>query len=280
MIQLCIGLVLLSQDTSLSYRRFAYEIVMQFSSRKTVSFLVLCCASQLMRAFRQTAHSVQRLQRSATSSIPNSIVRPASTLSALVPRKFAARHRFFKLTALAAMASTTTIAAAAGKQQAPIEIFRSDYKPSDFYVSDIFMSFQLDTHESVVTTTSQLSRSISPSSKGADLILDGEDLDLLQIKIAGTVITAEHYTYEGGKLRIPSASFPVGAEDSFELETSVRLKPDQNLALSGLYKSGQCIKLHRHFGYDLIGDLHIFAVTFDHDVRYLQEWRKCQKDVI
>lgn len=214
---------------------------MQFSSRRTFNLLLLSCTVQLMKAFRQTAHSVQRFQRTTVSYIPNSIARPTSTLSALLPRKFSSRHRLFKLTALAAMASTTTIAAAAGKQQAPVETFRSDYKPSDFYISDIFLSFQLDTHESVVTATSQLTRSISPSSKGADLILDGEDLDLLQIKISGKVIPAELYTYESGKLRIPSASFPPNSEDTFELETSVRLKPDQNLALSGLYKSGEHI---------------------------------------
>ena len=189
-----------------------------------------------MKAFRQTAHSVQRLQRSATLSVPKSIVRPASTLSGLVTGKSFGRHRLFKLGALAAMASTS-VASAAAKQQAPVATYRSDYKPSDFFVSDIFLSFQLDTHESIVTTTSQLTRSISPSSLGADLILDGEELDLMEVKVSGTIIPKEIYSYEGGKLRIPSASLP-STSSAFELETSVRLKPDQNLALSGLYKSG------------------------------------------
>jgi aminopeptidase N len=95
------------------------------------------------------------------------------------------------------MASTTAAAAVADKQQAPpIETFRSDYKPSDFFISDIFLSFQLDTHESIVTTTSHLTRSISPASKEADLVLDGEDLDLMQIKIGGSIISPEVYTYE------------------------------------------------------------------------------------
>ena len=125
---------------------------------------------------------------------------------------------------------------------APVEIFRSDCKPSDFYVSDTYMSFQLDTHESIVTTTSQMTRSISPASKGADLILDGEDLDLIDVKIAGVLIAPEIYKYEDGKLRIPSTALP---SDIFELQTSVRLKPDQNLALSGLYKSGTHLRPSR-----------------------------------
>jgi hypothetical protein len=39
-------------------------------------------------------------------------------------------------------------------------------------------------------------RSVSPESKNADLILDGEDLELLQLKISGVIIFAGAYKYE------------------------------------------------------------------------------------
>jgi hypothetical protein len=45
-------------------------------------------------------------------------------------------------------------------------------------------------------------------------------------------------------LHIPSALLPSNSADTFELETSVKLKPDQNLALSGLYKSGIYIRTY------------------------------------
>ena len=212
---------------------------MQFGIKTVTKFLLLLLTQQMisLRALRQSLTNAKRLQRGAISGAALKCnLRPVVTSpSSRAQQGSMSRNRLFRLGALAAMASTTAVASSAAKAQAPVEIFRSDYKPSDFYVSDMYMSFQLDTHESIVTTTSQMTRSISPASKGADLILDGEDLDLIDVKIGGVLIAPEIYKYEDGKLRIPSSALP---SDVFELQTSVRLKPDQNLALSGLYKSG------------------------------------------
>lgn len=146
----------------------------------------------------------------------------------------------WRLGALAAFASTTATAAAGSTKQAPIvEHFRLDYKPSDFFIPEIFLSFNLDASETTVTASSQISRSVSPASKGADLVLDGEDLDLISVKIAGNALAESAYSYTDGKLRIKGSVLP--ADPIFQLETVVRVKPDQNLALSGLYKSGQSL---------------------------------------
>lgn len=229
---------------------------MQFDRRGASIILLLTFALQVMsfKALRQSANAAFRLHRGAISnSMPKSTIRPSSNLASPVIRsKQSGRNRLFKLGALAALASTTAVASSAAKLQAPVETFRSDYKPSDFFVSDIFLSFQLDTHESIVTTTSQMTRSVSPASKGADLVLDGEDLDLMQVKISGVVIAPELYKYEDGKLRIPSSVIP---SDIFELETSVRLKPDQNLALSGLYKSGLLLVVNTSINPTLSGSV-------------------------
>jgi hypothetical protein len=191
------------------YSESKVEHVMRIISSVVFQSLLLSFFMQKsINAFRQAA-------RRAVISLPKSAIRPASSLTNLVQRKSSGSsiNRLFRLGALAAMASTTTTeAAAAAIKQAPIETFRSDYKPSDFFVSDIFLSFQLDTQESVVTTTSQFTRSISPASKNADIVLDGEDLDLIQLKIGGAVIPSGSYTYEAGKLRIPSASFNSGKD--------------------------------------------------------------------
>ena len=68
--------------------------------------------------------------RSAASSLVRTFQKP--TVS------FFRRNMLFRLGALAALASSSTVAAAAGKQQAPIvEYFRSDYKPSDYNVGEV-----------------------------------------------------------------------------------------------------------------------------------------------
>ena len=219
--------------------RIAQIEAMLFDLKGSYKIFLLTIALQIMsfKALRQSAATAFRLHRRVISSAgQQTTVRPVSmAASPSIQRKSFGRNRLLKLGALAAFASTTAVAASAGITPVPVETFRSDYKPSDFYVSDIYLSFKLDTHESIVTTTSQMTRSISPASKGADLVLDGDELDLIHVRVSGVTIAPEVYTYADGKLRIPSSALP---DVDFELETSVRLKPDQNLALAGLYKSG------------------------------------------
>jgi hypothetical protein len=225
-----------SADLSVSFNQCE---AMLFDLKGSCKIALLTIALQIMsfKALRQSAASAFRLHRRAISNAsPQSAVRPVTmTASPLTQKKSYGRNRLFKLGALAAFASTSAVAASAGITPVPVETFRSDYKPSDFYVSDIYLSFKLDTDESIVTTKSQMTRSISPASKDADLVLDGEDLDLIHVRVSGKTIAPELYKYADGKLRIPSSVLP---DSAFELETAVRLRPDQNLALSGLYKSG------------------------------------------
>jgi len=79
------------------------------------------------------------------------------------------------------------------------------------------------------------------SAQGAgkfDLELDGEDLLLMSVKINGKALSEEAYSVSEGKLKIFAASLPTDAKKTFELETTVKLSPEKNLALSGLYTSG------------------------------------------
>ena len=195
-------------------------------------------SSMLVNSLR----SVRRLPGGLLKSAGPTTRRMASGTAGSSKRipQWSSQSMRWRLGALAAFASSTTVsAAAAGVQQAPVEHFRLDYKPSDFFIPEIFLSFVLDASDTIVTATSQVSRSISPASKNADLVLDGEDLDIISVKIAGASLAPTAYSYEEGKLRIKSAALP--SEGIFELETSVRVKPDKNLALSGLYKSGQSL---------------------------------------
>ena len=213
-----------------------------------------------------TARRLQGALATSRRVISSSSSRHKQSSSRRAP--WSAQTMRWRLGALAAFASSTTAsaAAAAGKQAAtaPIEYHRLDYTPSDFFIPEIFLSFVLDASDTLVTATSQVTRSVSPASAGADLVLDGEDLDLVGVKVrisnvkqcltrggyltlthaypapcqvAGAALAQSAYAYADGKLRIKSAALPAGPA-AFELETSVRVRPDKNLALSGLYQSG------------------------------------------
>jgi aminopeptidase N len=145
----------------------------------------------------------------------------------------------FQLTAFAAFATTTaatSVTSTTATRSSPIEYFRSDYRPSDFLISDIYLSFQLDASDTTVVAVSKVSRSPT-GTVASDLILDGEELNLVSIKIAGKTLGDEEFSYADGKLTIFAKSLPQSSGD-FEVETTVKLNPDKNLALSGLYKSG------------------------------------------
>jgi aminopeptidase N len=117
-----------------------------------------------------------------------------------------------------------------------VEHFRLDYKLSDYTIPSIHLDFALGESETIITTTSQVSPLTHTT--GADLLLDGEELELLELSVNGRVLESHEYLYKGDVLRIFGASFPSDGTSSFELRSKVRVQPDKNLALSGLYKSG------------------------------------------
>jgi hypothetical protein len=215
----------------MALQRFAVLLTM-LSNAFALKFHATVARSRLQGAMATTSRRV-----SSSSSRHDGSRRAARSAP------WSSQSMRWRLGALAAFASSTTASAsaaataAAGKQAAPVEYHRLDYKPSDFFIPEIFLSFVLDASDTLVTATSQVTRSVSPASAGADLVLDGEDLDLVGVKVAGTALAPSMYTYADGKLRIKSAALPAGSA-AFELETAVRVKPDKNLALSGLYQSG------------------------------------------
>jgi aminopeptidase N len=64
------------------------------------------------------------------------------------------------------------------------------------------------------------------------MVLDGEELTLLEVGADGTAIAPSRYTVGDETLRLHGP-----LPDSFTLETRVRIEPDKNTQLSGLYKS-------------------------------------------
>ena len=131
-----------------------------------------------------------------------------------------------------ASASTSTAAAAAALAPAPVEIFRRDYAPPDYTIPNMHMTFKLGAAETVVTTVQSITRS-ADAAADSDLVFDGEELDLVHIKVDGTVLTEDQYQVQpDGKLKILGSALHTAA--SFNIEALVKIRPAENLQLSGL----------------------------------------------
>jgi aminopeptidase N len=108
-------------------------------------------------------------------------------------------------------------------------IYRKDYTPPSYWVRTVEMGFDLDPSATRVATRMTLAR--NPASSEQAVVLHGEELELVQIRLNGKNLSKRDYKLADGILRIPTK-----AEDiTLEIETLIR--PDKNTSLMGLYVS-------------------------------------------
>ena len=110
-------------------------------------------------------------------------------------------------------------------------IRRSDYQPPAYTLSDVVLDFDLEAESTTVQARLQLQRA-SGVDGNEPLRLDGVDLELVHIALDGEPLAPDRYSVDEKGLTIQS--LPA----SFALETTVRIHPDRNTALEGLYESG------------------------------------------
>ena len=110
-------------------------------------------------------------------------------------------------------------------------IYRKDYQPSDFLVDAIDLSFELSPAETLVKAKMQFRRNPDLPAGSGPLVLHGDELELRSVRLDGSLLDSAGFDADSQSLRIP------GAPDSFELETEVLIRPDDNTKLMGLYTS-------------------------------------------
>ncbi|HEY3520275.1 MAG TPA: aminopeptidase N, partial [Rhodanobacteraceae bacterium] len=104
-----------------------------------------------------------------------------------------------------------------------------DYRPPAWTVPQVELEFDLGIGATEVTSRLHLRRD---PQQHQPLHLDGEGLELLQIKLDGRELTSGEYSLDSRGLTVAVA------RDGGVLETRVRIDPSANTALSGLYLSG------------------------------------------
>jgi len=111
-------------------------------------------------------------------------------------------------------------------------ISRHDYQPYPYRLSKVDLVFELDPARTRVTATLAL----EPASQApAALELDGEDLELVSLRLDGASLGPDDYRIEAGRLILPPQ------EQAFTLEIISFCKPAENTTLMGLYVSGNSL---------------------------------------
>lgn len=110
---------------------------------------------------------------------------------------------------------------------APSKIHLKDYKPPSFDVETVDLDIKLFDDHAIVDSTLVMQRQAA-----GDLVLYGEALELLAIKLNDEPLASERYTQEDGKLIISDAP------EHTKLQLQVRIHPQTNTALEGLYMAG------------------------------------------
>ena len=107
----------------------------------------------------------------------------------------------------------------------------SEYRAPDFLVDTVDLRFELGDEFTLVHSRLALRRNTAAGPGNAPLLLNGQGLSLLSISIDGQALEASNFRYEEDLLEVPSVP------ERCLLETCVRIEPQKNTALEGLYRS-------------------------------------------
>jgi aminopeptidase N len=110
----------------------------------------------------------------------------------------------------------------------PGTIRRVDYTPPPFLIDTVDLDVELGRETTGVVARLAVRRNPASVATPPDLVLDGKKMDLVSVSVDGRPAVHE-VTPESLILR--------GVPDSFSLEITTRLRPQENTELTGLYKS-------------------------------------------
>ena len=112
--------------------------------------------------------------------------------------------------------------------------YLADYQPPPFAISHIDLSFQLNPSQTRVVSKLRVKRA-ADTSQQVSLFLNGVNLDLEFIKLNGCDLNTNEYRQTDKSLSI------LNPPAEFELSIANTIDPSSNLALSGLYMSGDVL---------------------------------------
>ncbi|MBN4053581.1 aminopeptidase N [Haliea sp. AH-315-K21] len=110
-------------------------------------------------------------------------------------------------------------------------IYLKDYQAPNFLIDTIYLDVSLHEEESIVVSRLNIRRNPDAVNQKAALLLHGQELTLLELRLDGKELTDTDYELNAESLTINNV------KDVFELESKISIKPQENTSLEGLYKS-------------------------------------------
>ncbi|NBS94432.1 MAG: aminopeptidase N, partial [Betaproteobacteria bacterium] len=115
------------------------------------------------------------------------------------------------------------------RTETPVTIYLDQYTPPAWWVETVDLTVAIFDDHAQVTAQLQVRR--NPDVPAAALWLDGEAMALVSVAVDGVALEASAYTLSDKGLSLPLTG------DAAHITTVVRIEPDTNTALSGLYRS-------------------------------------------
>ena len=114
----------------------------------------------------------------------------------------------------------------------PQTIYLKDYKPSAFLIDTVHLDINLHPTATRVRSTLRIHRNPDAAEKAGSLVLDGEALELDEVRLDGMKLDDSGYTLTDKTLALENVP-----DEPFDLEITTFCNPEANAALSGLYRS-------------------------------------------
>lgn len=111
----------------------------------------------------------------------------------------------------------------------PQTVYLSEYQPPDYLIETVDLEFDLHPNQTRVKARLKIA---SNNNKNAPLVLAGEQLTLISIKLNDEVLDASQYSLTEEALTLDKVP-----AQPFVLETEVEIDPANNKSLNGLYQS-------------------------------------------
>ncbi|MBD1587429.1 aminopeptidase N [Pseudomonas typographi] len=117
------------------------------------------------------------------------------------------------------------------RTEQPKTIYLKDYQAPDYLIDETHLTFEL--HDDHTLVHAQLVMRRNPAAGGGlpPLVLDGQQLELLSLKLDDAELGSADYQLSEDHLSLQPKA------EQFTLDSSVRIHPETNTALEGLYKS-------------------------------------------
>jgi aminopeptidase N len=119
------------------------------------------------------------------------------------------------------------------RTEQPQVIYLKDYQAPEYLIDETHLTFELFEDHTLVHAQLVMRRNPARGAGLPPLKLDGQQLELLRASLDDQELQAGDYQLDADSLTVhPKA-------ERFTLDTSVKIHPERNTALEGLYKSGK-----------------------------------------